>query len=126
MIRSKNPEARSPGGIALTGWPPESPGETDQKAPALAAVIALIIQGDSRSVLGPGPSSSKGEVGSPENLKLERPLVSEVSLGLTIWPRTEAQDVSKGGSEGGLWLSAVRLRLLLSDLLSPQPASGAH
>ena len=126
MIRSKKPEAGSPGEIALTGWPPESPGETDQKVPALAAVVALIIQGDSCSVLGPGPSSRKGEVVPPGNLKLERPLVSEVSLELTIWPRTEAQDVSKGGSEGGLWLSAVRLRLLLSDLLSPQPASGAH
>lgn len=81
MILSKKPETRSPGEITLTGWPPESPGETDQKAPVLATVITLIIQGDSCSVLRPGPSSSKGEVGSLENLKQECPLVTEVSLG---------------------------------------------
>lgn len=116
MILSKKPETRSPGEITLLGRPPESPGETDQKTPALATVITLITQGDSCNVFSPRLSSSKGELGCLENFKQECPLITEVSLGLTV---------SKGGSEGGLWLSPVQLRRL-SDLLSPQPALGAH
>ena len=116
MILSKKPKTRSPCEITLPGWPPESSGETDQKAPALATVVNLITQVDSCSVLSPGPSSSKGEVGSLENLKQKCPLITEVSLGLTV---------SKGESKGGLWLFPVQLRCL-SDLLSPQPPSFAH
>lgn len=94
----RNPKC--PGEIPFTGWPPESPGETDQKSLGACCCQHPHHSGDRCSVLSPGPSSSKGERLGPWRTLT---LVTEVSLGMGIWPGGEATKVIKGRPEAGLW-----------------------